>query len=373
MLIFEQKLDILFFSQINQIILMYTRLLLLMCVVVVSSGNSYHNKVRSIYGFSKKINQFKDHSDKAIIDTLKSWNVNAIFGRSCSNRFIEMLHEADIKYFVEVGFFVGKKYWGKYPQSRPITVTGEKLLPEEWYAGVNPCDRNVQREIFNKIADLINTTKVDGIWLDFIRWPCHWEGENPKLIQTSYDSFTVAKFLEDCQLTAPKKITDNLSRNKWILQKHFDVWTDWKCAQITNIVRDVRKIVDAAPRKIIVGMFGVPWRNGDFNGAIRTIIGQDYKALAEHVDVFSPMVYHVMCGEDVKWVGDVTEWVAEMTERPVVPIIQAMDYPTILSPKEFEQAIKIGLGSKSSDGVIVFKFDSLKQKKLTILKKMFNQ
>ena len=45
----------------------------------------------------------------------------------------------------------------------------------------------------------------------------------------------------------------------------------------------------------LLGLFGVPWRLSDRGGAILNIIGQDSRALGEHVDVFSPMAYHPGC------------------------------------------------------------------------------
>ena len=91
----------------------------------------------------------------------------------------------------------------------------------------------------------------------------------------------------------------------------------------------------------ILGLFGVPWRLSDRGGAILTIIGQDYRALGEHVDVFSPMVYHRMCGYPVEWIGDVVVEVHDLTGKPVWPIIQSVDEPSPLSAVEYGRALDI--------------------------------
>jgi hypothetical protein len=89
-------------------------------------------------------------------------------------------------------------------------------------------------------------------------------------------------------------------------------------------------------------------------GGIRTVIGQNYGALSAcGVDVFSPMVYHRMCGYPPQWVGEVTAEIRTWTGKPVWPIVQSVDGPTTLSPAEHGQVLDIVLGHASSDGVLV--------------------
>ena len=330
-------------------------------------------KIKAIYGFSKSLPNFKGKSNKQIINILKSWHIDAIFGGFEDKEFVSDLHNSGIKIFEEVGFFVSEKFWKKYPKSRPITKLGEFLPKEEWYAGVNPIIDEIQNEVFAKIKKLIMESDIDGIWLDFIRWPCHWESHSPKLEQTSFDEFTVKKFLTENHINLPAHIKNSIERNQWILDNYLTEWTNWKCLQITSIVKQVRQITKDAPRKILIGLFGVPWHEDDFDGAIKRIIGQDYKELAKYVDIFSPMVYHVMCGKDVKWIGEITGWVHHQTGRSVLPIIQSIDFPNTLQSQEFGRAINIGLQAEGSCGIIIFNIKGLSNDKLEIMKYYFMQ
>jgi len=103
-----------------------------------------------------------------------------------------------------------------------------------------------------------------------------------------------------------------------------------------------------------MGLFGVPWRLADHDGAILRIVGQDYRALGEHVDVLSPMAYHLMCGQEPAWIGQVVAEVHAQSGRPVWPIIQSIDMPTVLSAQEYDRALEVALCSPASDGVLVF-------------------
>jgi hypothetical protein len=65
-------------------------------------------------------------------------------------------------------------------------------------------------------------------------------------------------------------------------------------------VAAARLVVSCVRPGARLGLFGVPWCLTDHDGAIRHVIGQDYRALGGYVDVIviSPMVYHRMCGLD---------------------------------------------------------------------------
>ena len=51
--------------------------------------------------------------------------------------------------------------------------------------------------------DVYHAHALDGVWLDFIRWPCHWEVPEPALPRTSFDAATVARFARDAGIDLP--------------------------------------------------------------------------------------------------------------------------------------------------------------------------
>ena len=113
--------------------------------------------------------------------------------------------------------------------------------------------------------------------------------------------------------------------------------------------------------------------------AIERIIAQDYASLAEHVDVFSPMVYHRMCGEPVPWIGEIVDYVSAKTRKPVWPVVQAHSEPKCewnpyeLPAEEFEAALLTARGGASS-GVAVFHLAYvLKENKLKTMSEVFHR
>jgi hypothetical protein len=137
-------------------------------------------------------------------------------------------------------------------------------------------------------------------------------------------------------------------------------------------VKEAREALQRARPGALLGLFGVPWRLADYDGAILSIIGQDYRALGDHVDIFSPMVYHRMCGFDTAWIGRVTAEVHALSGKPLWPIVQSVDEPGPLSAEEYGEALDAALHSPASDGVLVFTLDgALAADKLAVTRNRF--
>ncbi len=309
--------------------------------------------LRAVYGISKKLDRFRGKTNQDIVRFLKTYDINSVFGGHDDAGFVEACHQNGIRVYAEAAIFFGEKYWKEHPESRPITASGEPLEKIEWYAGVCPNQPWLWEEKLEAIRKMVRETKVDGIWLDFIRYPCHWEVKEPKLDQTCFCPVCLKQFQEDTGIRIPAEMKTAKARAQWILQHHREKFVEWKCDRIALFVRKAREVIKAERPEVLVGLFGVPWMPSDFDDAIHVIIAQDYRKLAPHVDVFSPMVYHRMCNRDVKWIGAATKYLAKVTKKPVVPIIQACSLPDQLPFAEFKQAIDVAL-SPPSAGMIIF-------------------
>jgi len=327
-------------------------------------------KAKSLYGFSPSLAPFVGKTPTEQVSLLQEWGNTAVFGGYQNPRFVEAAHAVGIKVYAEFGCFVGAKWWQKVLASRPITDQGQPLEKDGGYAGVNPTTPQVRQELLESLEKLLTGQAIDGVWLDFIRWPCHWEVHDPYLPRTSFDPDTLARFSQDTGITIPSGDTAAIARA--LLDQHEAEWTAWRCAQITSWVAEAKALLRRVRPDALLGLFGVPWRLADYDGAILKIVGQDYRALGEHVDVFSPMVYHLMCGHPPGWIGEVTEEVHQLSGKPVWPIIQSVDKPTPLSAEEYAQALDVAMQSDASEGVLVFTMKgALDEAKLAVTRDRF--
>jgi hypothetical protein len=328
-------------------------------------------KARSLYGFTPELEPFAGRSVGEQVRTLQEWGITAVFGGYQDPNFCHAAHCAGLQVFAEFGCFSGDHWWNRIPASRPITDGGVPLEPEEWYFGVNPSTPEVRQEQLQALERLLTERPIDGVWLDFIRWPCHWEVPTPVLPRTSFDADTLARFQHDTGIQLPAGRVSAVARI--VLDRHQEAWTAWRCEQITSWVALARDQIARVRPGAILGFFGIPWRLGDHDGAILHVIGQDYRALGPYVDVFSPMVYHRMCAHTTDWIAEVTDEVHKLSGKPVWPIIQSVDMPDALPAQEYGQALQTALRCPASNGALVFTMEgALDPAKLAVTQAAFS-
>jgi len=203
---------------------------------------------------------------------------------------------------------------------RPIDENGG-WAPMEWYTGIVPTDPAYNDGLVRRCADLAGRDWLDGLVLDFLRWPLHWELElRPGAIarRTSFDPGTLAAFHSDTGIEVPPDAAGSL------LGPLRDQWYAWREQTITAMAALLTTAVRRARPDAFVGMFVVP---GD--ALQRRLVGQDVTALGPYVDAFFAMTYHRIVGQPVGWVADVVADLRAHTKRPVIPMIQTTADPAL--------------------------------------------
>jgi hypothetical protein len=318
----------------------------------------------AVYAVDRWFNTQPGKSPQEIVAFLKDNGVNTVFGGYDEPDFRIECKKQGIKVYADVLCFQGEKHWKSHPESRPINAEGNPIPKEEWYCGVCPNQPWLQDEILERVKKLFTQHQVDGIWLDFIRYPCHWEVKDPLLYQSCFCNVCIPKFERDTGISIPAdKKSDKKATAEFILSQHSMKWASWKCSCVAGFVKRVVETAKGLKPDATVGLFGVPWKVEERDGAIRAIVGQDFKLLSESgVDIFSPMVYHKLCYRDVRWISDTAHWMKALTGKRVIPIVQACSVPDTLPNEEFADAVKAGLASPS-EGVIIFHATYLEKEK----------
>ena len=231
-------------------------------------------KIHVLYGFSPQLAPFRGLSAAESIALLREWGVQAVFGGYDNAAFVDAAHAAGLQVFAEFGCFVGERWWDRYPESRPVTADGRLMPKQGWYAGVIPTLPALRQELLAGLEKLVMEKDLDGVWLDFIRWPTRWESPDPALYQTSFDPRTLQRFQADTGIRIPTELKRPEEIALWVLSEQGERWTAWRCEQITSFVRQAGEITKrAARRPCLLGLFSVPWRTADFDGAIIRVMG----------------------------------------------------------------------------------------------------
>ena len=307
--------------------------------------------VKGIYG----IPSIKEKDPLIYISQLKKAGVNAVFVPADKDT-ISFFKEHGLKVFISVNAFGGRSAWKKYPDARPLKSDGTLLGSEPGYkgrGGICPTHRQWRTERLKYIEKLITQfPDIDGIWLDFIRYPGLWEVKNPEIPDTCYCRRCLKQFQDDMHLSLPEGL-NTTDASLWIKNNCSYDWMKWKKKQISSFVKAVGKLVKGIPsgKDIKLGLFLVPWTKGERQNAISFRLAQDAFELSQHVDVISPMVYHKMCGQPASWVDDMTRYYKEGANCKIRPIVQSQD----CSFEEFSHVLKYA-GQAMADGILIFSF-----------------
>lgn len=332
-------------------------LVILMALPATHASRLPEQSVQALYGFQRQQSPYKEKDAEATAQTLKQLGCNAVFINGSDDRdFVLELQSHGIATYQEVTIFASKQLYEAHPEFRPIRSDGTEQPPREWYHGLCPNKPELRETGLKKVRELFQKSEVQGVWLDFIRYPIRWEVADPWIDDTcfcddclqAYRQYLNEKIILPIAQFAGKKELAN-----WILQNHLPSWIDFKCAGIERFVADAARIRDEVRPDGVLGIFTVPWYLTDYNGAIQQTVAQDFSRLGRHVDVFSPMTYHLLCHRPADWVAQYTEWLRNYTQKPVWPIVQSFNEPSVLSADDFQKVVIDG-AKASGSGIIVF-------------------
>src|SRR5262245_39914972 len=144
------------------------------------------------------------------------------------------------------------------PELWPILETGERRPQMEWYVGMTPTDRRHQDKVLARIDAIATGHPIDGLFLDFVRWPLHWELElrpgRERPPDSSFDPGTLASFASATGLQLPS-LGNVGALARWIRANHGAEWIDFKCHVVTKFVREARARLKAVRPDASLGIY----------------------------------------------------------------------------------------------------------------------
>ena len=265
---------------------------------------------------------------KSGISGLRESGVTAIMTESDSYEHfvVDLAHRAGLKFYAGVACFsdhASDFSWIKeHHGSWPILETGEPRSQMEWYIGISPTDRRRQQHVVAEIVRIARTYAIDGLFLDFVRWPLHWEIElrpgRSKPLDSSFDAATLAKF-EEATGALPRGLDAISARATWIQENRFRSWVDFKCKTVTDFVGMAREALKDARSDAELGIYVVP----DVNGLAEPLTGQRVRDLEPLVDWVAPMLYHNILLQPPSWIRTALADVIRTAGGKTLPVVQA--------------------------------------------------
>jgi Putative glycosyl hydrolase domain len=259
---------------------------------------------------------------------LRGCGVNAIFTESDSFELpaVEAAHKAGLRFFAGVACFSDHasnfRSLRKRPERWPVLENGQLRPQMEWYVGMSPTDRTCQDEALAVIKSVARSHPVDGIFLDFARWPLHWEielrPERDRPLDSSFDAATLAMF-EEATGALPGDLDTTSAMAAWIRRNRLAQWVEFKCKVVSDFVSEARGALKETKADAELGIYVVP----DVNGLTESFTGQRIKDLAPLVDWIAPMLYHNILLQPPTWIASALAPVVEVAAKKTLPVLQA--------------------------------------------------
>ena len=288
-----------------------------------------------------------------------------------------------------------------------------------WLRVVCPNDQAYIDYRIESLKPALRACNFTGLSLDFMRHFVYWEGTYS---YTNPSSLRNACFCEDCvdkfvdiyghtsakpsNMSSEYRITNSAANNNlldrfvalvdaralliagdvagsneaaikaktveianFVKANLFRQWTHFKCATIDNNVEYILAKVREEFPNLKSNIHAVPFTSNSFNGAIRSIAGQDFKLLANRLDQISPMTYDRLCVRPAYWINEITTDVVNVvaSKVPVVPTIEGRGN----EDSDYEASLINALKYPSS-GVVIWRFESLTPERIAITDRILN-
>ncbi len=247
-------------------------------------------------------------------------------------KYAQLLREAGIRVHAWLPVFRNSVLAQLHPEWAMVGDNGAVSL--DWLSPSNP---EVKDSITKTVKQLVSNYELDGIHLDYVRYPGLSHDYSPTALQT----FATARALNS---VTPAQL----------LSENYTAWTDWRAEQISQFVHDIKTALDSHAgielSAALIADAGVTHQS-------REKFGQEYSQLAENLDVVMPMAYFKTERRPVEWIRQVTMAARyRVGDKQVFTGLASYQEPGkwTLSPKQFEKSI--AQAQPGSDGLVFYPY-----------------
>ena len=240
-------------------------------------------------------------------------------------RTVDAAHKAGLRFFAGIACFSDHasnfRSLRKRPELWPILENGDRRPQMEWYVGMSPTDHRRQEEVIAKIQSVARSYPIDGVFLDFARWPLHWEielrPERDRPLDSSFDRATLAMF-EEATGALPRGLDTASARAAWIRRNRLAEWVEFKCKVVNDFVSEAQSALKETKTNAELGIYVVP----DVNGLTEPLTGQRVKDLAPLADWIAPMLYHNILLQPPTWISSTLAPVVKVAGNKTLAVLQ---------------------------------------------------
>jgi hypothetical protein len=240
----------------------------------------------------------------------------------------EALRDAGLQVYQTTATFFDPPALERIPDAWPIDADGAPEAGFDWYLGVCPPDDAYLAWKIDRVRRVVDELRPDGFFLSFTRFPGFWENWTPDYRFTNADRFCFcprcrARFAETTGIVLPPG--DAAAQARFILDRHGDAWTDWRCDQIVGAIGRISAAASEVVPGLPIMLNTLAFPASDFDGlnVRREIAAQDLTRLSAVVDRFELMTYLQILRRSPEWLGPVVADARRLApDRPLYCTLQ---------------------------------------------------
>ncbi|MFC4808050.1 hypothetical protein [Paenibacillus sp. GCM10023250] len=265
----------------------------------------------------------------------KDYGVNARWFHMFNEAAFEACMAQQLEPCVEFKTF--RADYQSHPELVPIGVDGQPIRYGRLVQGICLSQKEYLSKIEEELLAGLKQFKPRGIWLDYLTYAGWFETPEPDLQESCFCPDCIADFCESCAIDAANPAE--------ILANYAEEWKHYKCRKIADFALRYSRLIKAHLPDCIVGAYMCPWTPDEFDGALTRIFAQDYRDLAEAIDVYTPLIY---CSKSGRGPGWGREWLAQSAGfvpegRQVQLILDAKDFPASLEDTGRSEIPSLGI------------------------------
>lgn len=204
---------------------------------------------------------------------------------------------------------------------------------------LSPSHPDWRRHFLSVVKALITQYDLDGIHLDYIRYPDLSVDFSPRALAA-----------------ARARIGDKGASISDLQSTYYLRWVDWRNTEIAALVRSVKEAIrlhsgnNVALSAALIGDAAVSYRASEY-------FGQDYSLLGAQLDIVMPMAYFNETQKSLQWISDVVLGTRyKVGNRPIYVGLESYQKPGAWSLDEKTFARSVALASGGVEGLAFYPY-----------------
>jgi|GEM_PF-1245588 len=226
--------------------------------------------------------------------------------------------------------------------------------PEQ--ARVNPVSRKYRDYMKALVAEVLENYEVDGIHLDYIRYPHALLGFSEYEIANAEAEGVNMNKVNNLINRTFYEPADNTSIFRAYENRDPDVvkWVELRTGYITSFAQEIKEVIEACGRPVVYSAALMP--EGATGGSSAYVhYGQCYRDAGKIYDLLVPMAYHGAYSKPPRWSATTAETARNIVRN--VPVYAGIQAYELTGSREMASAVRFARESKA-DGMVLFRYGS---------------